>query len=262
MSSTFPRLCYGHRGAPAERPENTIEGFQYALDCGVDALETDVHMTRDGHIVVHHDDTGLRSCGVALNIRDSTLQQVQQWDAGYGYSAPDGTRPFAGKGIQIPTLEAVLEQFPDTFFNVDIKQPTPAMVVPTMVLLKAMGAVDRVRLASVQDATIKSVRMAGYAGPTGIGKAEVLKWYFTPSLLAPRLSWQGHERALQIPTKAGPFHLDTVQAIEKAHRCQWRVDFWTINTAAEAQRLLALGADGIMTDDPAKIVPAVRAAER
>src|SRR5207245_7758006 len=62
-----PRL-YAHRGAAAELPENTLPGFERALQVGADALEMDVHRTRDGVIVVSHDPDGARCCGVAQAI--------------------------------------------------------------------------------------------------------------------------------------------------------------------------------------------------
>ncbi len=243
--SGHPVLLYGHRGAPAECPENTVASFERALALGVDAIETDIHMTSDGHLIVHHDATGARTCGVDAAVRTLPLAEIQTWDAGGGH--------------QVPTFQEVLERFPDTFFNVDLKQPDPPIVSHAMALIARMGATHRVRLASVQDVTIRRIRRAGYAGPVGIAKHEILRWFFTPAAVATRAFWRGKQRALQIPTHAGPLRLDTGSRIEKGNRCGWRVDFWTINDPDEATRLLKLGADGIMTDDPALVAPAVRA---
>ena len=108
----FELRLYAHRGASGELPENTMAAFGRALDYDIDALESDVHMTRDGHVVISHDPDGARCCGVAREIRASTLAEVQSWDAGWGFTAPDGGRPFVGEGHRIPTLEEVLQGFP------------------------------------------------------------------------------------------------------------------------------------------------------
>ena len=119
---------YAHRGAPAELPENTLPGFARALELGADVLETDVHMTRDGHVVVSHDPSLLRSAGVAVDLRRSTLAEVRRWDVGWGHVDAKGGRPYAGGDFRVPTLEEVLATFPDARFNVDAKQSSPPMV--------------------------------------------------------------------------------------------------------------------------------------
>ncbi|HWQ29275.1 MAG TPA: glycerophosphodiester phosphodiesterase family protein, partial [Dehalococcoidia bacterium] len=76
---------YAHRGAARERPENTICAFERALELGADALELDVHATRDGTLVVAHDPDGRRMAGVASVIRETSLADVQAWDVGHGF---------------------------------------------------------------------------------------------------------------------------------------------------------------------------------
>ena len=89
-------LLYAHRGASHERPENTLPAFRRALELGADALETDCHMTADGTIVVSHDATGGRMCGVPRPIRTNSVHEVSSWDAGLGFIDSNGARPFAG----------------------------------------------------------------------------------------------------------------------------------------------------------------------
>src|SRR6478609_1566660 len=72
-------IVYAHRGAAAERPENTLPSFRRALELGADALETDVHLTADGEIVASHDEDGARMTGVARALRSTTLVEIQSW---------------------------------------------------------------------------------------------------------------------------------------------------------------------------------------
>src|SRR5689334_10364742 len=109
-----PRRLYAHRGASAERPENTLPAFERAVECGVDALEMDVHLTSDGQFIVSHDETALRMTGARLRWNEISLADTQRLDAGWGFVDPStGARPFAGQGITIPIFEEVVQAFPD-----------------------------------------------------------------------------------------------------------------------------------------------------
>jgi glycerophosphoryl diester phosphodiesterase len=248
-----PILLYAHRGAAAECPENTLPSFRRALEIGVDAIETDVHMTRDGVPVVSHDPSAERMTGVAVAWRDLDLADARRLDLGWGFVAADGSRPFAGTGVRLSTLEEVLVELPGVRFNVDIKQAEPSMVKPLLALLRRLRAEDRVTLASFRWRTLVDVRRRGYAGDTSLSQAEVAALLSAPRRSFRNLPFVGI--AAQIPVRVGPLRLATRRFIDKCHAVGLRVDFWTINQPDEAERLLALGADGIMTDDPAAIAP-------
>ena len=242
-----PPLLYAHRGAALERPENTMESFARALELGGFALETDVHMTRDGHVVVSHDPDGRRMAGEPRPIRASTLAEVKRWDLARGFFDAQGERPFAGQGVRMPTLEEVLVTFPSTFLNIDLKQREPSMVAPVLSLLAKHAAASRVLLASFSSATLREVRARGYDGPTGLGRDEVIRLRLLPRALLRRPATP--VRA-QLPTHQGPLRFDDRRFIDRCHALDIPVDFWTINDVTEARRLLALGADGVMSDDP------------
>lgn len=244
---------YAHRGASAEAPENTLPSFRRALEIGVDALELDVHMTRDGHPVVSHDPTAERMANLRVAWKDVDLEEAKRFDLGWGFALPDGSRPFAGKGVRVSTFEELLVELPGVVLNVDIKQPSPSMVAPMLALLRRHRAEERVVLASFHLRTLLAVRRGGYAGPTALSQPEVAAVLGTPRAVLARTPWLG--TCAQIPVKAGPITLATPRFLAKLHELGMRVDFWTINDPAEARRLLALGADGIMTDDPRAIAP-------
>jgi glycerophosphoryl diester phosphodiesterase len=225
--------------------------FQRAMEIGVDSLELDVHLTRDNQFVVVHDDNALRMCGVPLVWREIDLADAQRVDAGWGFVAPDGSRPFAGKGISVPTFEAVLAEFPRVHINVDIKGD--ASVTAMLELLHRLGAEDRVTIASFQTATMIAVRRRGYGGETGLSQGEVAALVAMPPVLWRQLPFTG--TAAQVPTHHGPLRFDRATFIAKCHAAGLRVDFWTVDDPTEAQRLLGLGADGIITNDPAALRP-------
>lgn len=245
------RRLYAHRGASAERPENTMPAFERALEIGVDALELDVHLTRDGQFIVVHDDTADRTTGARAAWRELDLAEAQRFDAGWGFVAPDGSRPFAGHGITVPRFEDVLLAFPDMVLNVDIKGDE---AVPRMLeLLRRHDAQERVTLASFQTRTLVAVRRAGFAGETGLSQGEIGTLFALPALLWRQLPFTG--TAAQVPVRHGPIQFASASFVAKCHSLGLRVDFWTIDDLAEASRLLELGADGIMTNDPAALKP-------
>ena len=246
-----PRRLYAHRGASAERPENTLVAFQRAMEIGVDSLELDVHLTRDRVFVVTHDPDGTRMCGSPLKWAELDLADAQRLDAGWGFVAPDGSRPFAGKGINVPTFESILIEFPRTHVNVDIKGEDAARAM--LEVVRELKAEDRVTIASFHTATLVAVRRGGYAGETSLSQGEVATLLALPGLLWRQLPFTGS--AAQIPTHQGPLRFDRNTFIAKCHSLGLRVDFWTIDDREEAARLLGLGADGIITNDPAALKP-------
>lgn len=246
------RRLYAHRGASAEAPENTMVAFERAAELGVDALELDVHLTRDGHLIVVHDDTAARTTGARLAWADLDLAEARRLDAGWGYVAPDGTRPFAGKGVTVPTFEELLQAFPRMPLNVDLKSDGAAEVM--LALLRRYQAEERVTLASFHLKTLTQIRRAGFAGETGLSQSEIGTLLAMPGVLWRQLPFTG--TSAQVPTHHGKIHFDRPSFIAKCHSLGLRIDFWTVDDPAEATRLLQLGADGIMTNDPAAVRPA------
>jgi glycerophosphoryl diester phosphodiesterase len=249
-----PRL-YAHRGAAAEAPENTLDSFARALAHGADALEMDVHLTRDGVVVVSHDPGGARMCGVARRFADANWDEVRRWDAGWGFLAPDGSRPFAGRGLRVPRLEEVLAAFPHVPLNLDLKTHTPSMPPVAVAVLRRARAEERVCLASFSSTTLGRVRALGWRGPLSLGSREVATLLAIPRALQ-RGPLRPRATRAQLPTRLGRSWV-----IERCRALGLAVDYWTVNDPAEAARLVALGVDGIMTDDPARIAPVVKAGE-
>jgi glycerophosphoryl diester phosphodiesterase len=248
-------IVFAHRGASAERPENTIEAFDRAVELGVDRLEADVHATRDGKIVVAHDADGLRMAGEPGRILTSSFVEVRSWDVGARFVARRGD--YRGHGPhRVPSLEEVLEATRGTPLNLDVKHPSA--VEGTVRAIRRANSTARVLLTSFSDATTQAVRALGYEGPTGLARNELLV------ALGLGRHARGPLRPLgvraQLPLSVGGAALDTPAALERLHALDLAVDFWVVDDPERAARLVGLGADGVMTDDPAAIVPAVRRA--
>ncbi|MEJ5363417.1 MAG: glycerophosphodiester phosphodiesterase family protein, partial [Spirochaetota bacterium] len=112
---------FAHRGYSKEYPENTALAFEKAIELGADVIETDVHLSCDGHVVVVHDDELSNITNGTGKVAQLTLQEIKSLDAAYHFTVDGVSYPYRGKDITIMTLEEMLDAFPDQRFNVDLK---------------------------------------------------------------------------------------------------------------------------------------------
>ena len=256
----FELRLYAHRGANRDFPENTLSAFQQALKLGATHLEMDVHRTRDGVIVVAHDPTGQRMCGVDLAIRDCDFAVVQSWDAGYNFRDRAGNFSLRGRGTTIPTLKAVIESFPKAPLNIDVKEHNPDVLKEVIGIIEGLQAHARTLISSFDPGLVRLLHKLGYRGPIGVSRHDLARLLLIPGWML-RRSWiQGG--ALQIPRKWKRYYFDTAHFMRKAHACGIRLDYWVVNEPTAARELLERGADGIMTDEPQLLRPVFEAFSR
>lgn len=242
----FRLRLYGHRGAPAHLPENTLEAFERALADGANSLEIDVHPTSDGHFMVAHDPDGRRMAGVADDIKSTTLHQVKKWNVAVG-TGRDDLDPHT-----MPTLAETFEAFPDVPMSIDLKPDDPDAVVPLMEVVARYGAEEITTLASFSTRVVRKIRKLGYPGRTTLSRSEVAVLRFLPGAVA-RHYVAGN--SAHIPVEHHGIRLDGARFIRRCRALGLRVDYWVVDDPQEARRLLDLGATGIMSDDPALIAP-------
>jgi glycerophosphoryl diester phosphodiesterase len=237
---------YGHRGASALVPENTLEAFEQALADGATALELDIHRTADGRLVVAHDPDGSRMAGSDTRICDCTLDEVKAWNVGRGFDA------VAGTVHAMPTLTEVIDAFPRIPISVDLKPNDPRAVPELLHHLRTAGAENLVTVGSFHDRLVYQVRRLGYSGPTALTRGEVVALRILPLSICRRTV---HGNAAMIPRSHGPIRLDSASFITRCRMLGLRVDYWVVNEPRAARELLARGATGIITDNPRAIAP-------
>ncbi len=272
MTASSParsRRLYGHRGARGRCPENTLLSFAAALQDGANALEMDVQRTKDGVVIVFHDDDGARMAGVPTRVADATWADVQRWDLGRAFALPvgeaappslggDPTRPYAGRGLAPPRLVDVLRAFPGIAINIDLKTRDPALVADVVKIVDDERAVGRVLLTSFLDDVIDAVQATGTRAATGLGPAAVRNLRLLPSFVARRLLRRHIERGgsrVQIPPRVSVLRLDSADFIARCHDLGFAVDFWVIDDVEQGRALLDRGADGLMSDFPGRLAP-------
>ncbi len=256
LSLPRPRV-FGHRGASASAPENTLPAFAMAVEDGADYLELDVHGAADGVIVVLHDDTVDRTTDGSGPVREMAWSQLETLDAGYRFEAADSSYPYRGRGVRIPALESVLRAHPEHCFNIEIKQSQPAIIDEVIALLRRSGVAARCLLAAAEDSIMAEIRRAaGTDLVTGSSIGDVAEFF--SHLDADTLSdYSPPGVALQIPMRAGQRELVTARSLAAAHERNLEVHVWTVNDVAEIEHLLDLGVDGIMSDTPGEVLAAL-----
>ena len=255
VASARRTLVMAHRGGAGLWPENTAHAFRQAVALGVDVLEMDLHGTADGALVVIHDATVERTTNGAGRVNSLTLAELKRLDAGYRWTADGGrTYPFRGRGINVPTLSEVLEEFPRARLNIDIKQAQPSLVKSFCRVLVESGAKERVTVASFSSDTLAEFRRECPEVRTSASMDEVF------ALGSALQSGQGiaaagaHTRLVQVPERAFGSGWLTAELVAAAHQGGVELHVWTINEESTMRRLLALGVDGIMTDYPDKLI--------
>jgi glycerophosphoryl diester phosphodiesterase len=250
ISKDWP-LNFAHRGASARAPENTLEAFRLAMEAGAGGLELDVHLTRDGEVVVIHDATVDRTTDGSGAVAGMSLDELRGLDAGCRFS-PDGgaTYPYRGRGLRVPTLAEVYERFPAASVNIDIKEPQQGAEEAVLQMIQNAGAEERSLVVSDDHAVVRRFRRAsGGRISTGASRLEITVFYVSSRLRLERLAHPAYD-ALQVPVEYRGISLITPRFVEAAHSRGARVDVWTINDPGEMRRLLDLGVDVIMTDRP------------
>lgn len=242
LAGRTPR-AFAHRGWHVDDLaglENSLAAFRRAVDEGYTHLETDVHATADGVLVVHHDATLRRVAGHPGVLR------AMPW-ADLADVRLRGREP-------LPRLEEVLEALPATRFNVDLK--APGTLAPMLRLLERDDVAERVAVASMDERRLQAVRARhGDRVITGIASRSALR--LRARAASPAALRRPLDRVLpvrgdlaQLPVRFGSLTMIDPALVGAAHGLGIEVHAWTVDRTSEMHRLLDLGVDGIMTDRP------------
>ena len=239
-------LLVAHRGGSRLAPENTLEAFRSALELWeADILEMDVHLTRDGEVVVIHDATVDRTTDGTGAVASLSLAQIRAMDAGARFLDLAGAPTFRGRGVTVPRFEDVLLAFPAARLNVEVKEARAAG--PLVDIIRRHGAESRVLVAAEYEKRRASAR--GYPGPWGASRHHVLLF-----LMLHRLPGGGpytpDADIFQVPETRKGMRVVSPRFIREAHRRNLPVQVWTVDDADDMRRLLAFGVDGIQSDRP------------
>lgn len=253
-------LAIGHRGCAGEVPENTLASFERGVADGAVVIETDVHLSRDRMPVLLHDDDVARVTNGRGAVRDLSFAAIRALDAGFHFAAPDGSTPFRGAGLRIPSLAEALEALPGIRFNLELKEDRPEIAERVLGVIRDAGREELTLVTSGEDGLMEklrhAVRRCGAQVALGASTGDVARFVRAArDGVAP----PSEPMALQIPTHFAGAPLVTPALLAAAHARDVHVHVWTVNDPAEIAALLALGVDGVISDYPARVVRAAAA---
>jgi glycerophosphoryl diester phosphodiesterase len=237
-----PVVCFAHRGARGHAPENTLLAFDLAFDLGADVVECDVRRSRDGHLVVIHDDTVDRTTNGRGLVAGKSLAELRALNAGASRRMRQG----------IPELEEVLKLvwLRGGGINLEIKGHSLEESIATA------EAVEPILRALPEDRRPR-VLVSSFEHPAVVHLKEQLSWLRLGALFGSE--WKGQDLvAPAIALGAEAIHPDvsllTEESVVEAHRAGLRVNVWTANSWARIRRLLQWRVDGIFSDLPERVV--------
>ena len=236
FASTRP-LVFAHRGGSGLAPENTMAAFECGAAAGADGLELDVHLSRDGVVVVNHDRTLDRTTTLRGEVAARTADELAQ----------------AG----VPALVEVLRRHRDLRVIIELKVNADALAQAVIAAIRSVDAVDRVCVGSFGTRVLRAVRRSAPAIATSASREEV-RWALYRSWCGWPVSRVGYA-GYQVPERAGVTRVISPRFVEYAHDAGLGVQVWTVDSEADARRLTAWGVDGLITDRPDVIVPLCKA---
>jgi glycerophosphoryl diester phosphodiesterase len=225
-------LVIAHRGASAYRPENTLPAYELAVRMRADMIEIDLHRTRDGEIVITHDE-GLSGLGGEGEIADASAAEVRALDA--------------GDGEPVPTLDEVLDGFGSRIpFNLEIKRATgalyPGIEAQALRAVTERGLQAGILWSSFEDPVLAELRRLDAEARIAL-------------LVSPRSGQRPMERARAVGAEAlNPwFGMVTADLVAEAHGEGLAVYPYTVDDPDRMEQLLALGVDGMFTNHPDRL---------
>lgn len=242
-------LVIAHQGGERLYPSNTLYAFDEAYKLGVDMFELDIHESKDGHLVVIHDDSVDRTTDGQGYIKEMDLAEIQALDAGYYWTEDGNSYPYRGQGIKIPSLAELFERYPTMPMVIDIKQKEPEIEQQLCNLLRQYNKTEHTIIGSFHPTALQKFRSLCPETPTSMQPNEIRRMVIY-SYLSLKGLFRPQARAAQVPTRSGAINIVHPGFIKLAKQRNIAVHAWTINDVQEMKDLIALGVDGIMTDRP------------
>jgi len=238
-----------HRGADVQR-ENTMRAVHDAVQLGFSYIEVDVQASADGKVVVFHDEQLDRITTGVGTVSQYTWDELEKLKV-------LGPRP---RDVQVTEplvlIEDLLEAFPRTRFNVDLKDLASA--APMAEILRRTGAWERVLIASFRDShrreffshvRVEEPVVASSAGVETVARLLLAHYLgiFPPVVRRLRKNLPLH--AIQVPIRRGPIRVVTKRFVAACHRAGIAVHVWVVNDQDQMEWLLEMGVDGLVTDN-------------
>lgn len=248
-------IVLAHRGGAHLAPEHTMLAFDKATELNVDGFEIDIRLTKDEEILVFHDESIDRTTNGTGLVANLTLEEIQVFNHGYNFQDLDGYYPYRNDNLDAVTLRELLEKYPTTLVNIDIKDAPDTYegsLMPSKLwrLIEELDAIDRVVVTSFYVEQVDRFNLyAQNRVALGAGETEI-RLAFTSFTSQFGHLYHPKVDVFQIPVKSGVISLDSPKFIQFLDKLNIPVHYWTINDLVSMNRLIRAGAKGIVTDRP------------
>lgn len=227
---------FAHRGASGYAPENTLEAFRLAMEQGADGIELDVHLTKDGEVVVIHDETINRTGNGQGNVRDYTLEELKKFSF--------HNRMEKYKGVQIPTLKEVLDLVKNSKMKVNIELKTgiywyEGIEEKTMEIVKSRKMEDRIIYSSFNHYSVQKILEQDIHAETAYLFSDVP---LSMEKYAKQTGVKGLHPAV--------YHLKMADFLETYLKSGLKVRVWTVNNKEDMKMFMDAGVDAVITNYP------------
>jgi glycerophosphoryl diester phosphodiesterase len=236
-----------HRGGSKLRPENTLTAFDHAVALGVDGLECDVHLSRDGEVVVIHDPTLDRTTNGSGPVAALSAAELARLDAGYRFGDDDG-HPFRGRGVGVPTLADLLARYPNLPVVIEMKEDDPAIASRTVEVVREAHAEARVILAGFGHGVLTTARRLAPLCATSASRDEAraaVESAETGNSIGP-----SPFQLFQVPHELDGQRQFTHAFVGAARRAGIPVQAWIVDKPEDMRRLIDWGVTGLISDRP------------
>ncbi len=222
-----PFIGLSHRGNSKEFIENSFEAFNSVVQMGYKYIETDLRMTLDREVIAFHDLDLKRLFGIDVQVNDLTFNEIANL--------------FKEKNCKLLSLEDALKSFPDTKFNIDLKDNK--VTKDSIDIVSKLNAFHRVCFASFNSGRTQEVLNFNQNASVSMGLKDVAKFKFFKMR-------NKNIKFIQIPLVWNGIKVVTKNLIKKAHEKGLLVHVWTINDKKVMNDLINIGVNGIVTDEP------------
>ncbi|HYM52515.1 MAG TPA: glycerophosphodiester phosphodiesterase family protein [Candidatus Dormibacteraeota bacterium] len=237
-------IVVAHRGASGHAPENTMESYKLAVEMGADAIELDVHLTKDGKLAVIHDETLDRTTNASGAVREMTMAKIRKADAGAQFATPDGAHPFAGRRLKVPTLPEVIAWLPEGMgLVVEVKARAAVDACVDALRGSAVHAAGRASVISFDEASIDRAHELDPELPTG--------YLLVPNQpFEPAMRWAVERGHTGVHVWDGDLGLDPAPMLAQAMAYGRQLGCYVVNDPERMQQLAAYRLWAFVTDLP------------
>ena len=245
--SLTDHVAVAHRGGSALRPENTLLAFDHAVALGVDGLECDVHLSRDGEVVVIHDATLDRTTDGTGPVSALTAAQLAEVDAGFQFGALEGY-PYRHKSLGVPRLRDLLDRYTHVPIVIEVKGGQPEVAERTIDVIREARASDRVVVAGFNQQVVQAARQKAPEIVTSAAFDEVQG--LMTELEAGSLPSSQPFRLFQVPYRYHGVQRLHAPFVKAARAAGFPVQAWIVDDPHDMLEIMSWGVTGIISDRP------------